>query len=389
MSSKHLAIALAVLAIGVGGARAQTVKPEAITADGVPPIPRELAEALRPYDETRAAIALDWSPSDRSLLVATRFGDTPQLHVVDRPMGERRQITFESDRVALADWAPSGDVLVAQKDVGGAEFYQLYTVADGRLSLITDGKSRNDFGAFSRDGRLLGYTSTRRDGTDTDLYVVDPRDPKTDHMVAQISGGWNFAAFTPDGRGAIVWKHFISVTRSVLYSLDLQTGALTPLHRREGRNCVATSPRIAPDGTNLGAQRPRTCRRHRVLACSTLGATNSRPVMPSMRWEVEAFDLAQDGSFIAYSVNEAGFSRLHILDVKSGRDRIVEALPHGVVDDLRIAPWGAVAVTKIVIARTSPGATPSWSIPRTCRSYGGPRARPAAWTQRATPTPSW
>ena len=95
MSSKHLAIALAVLAIGVGGARAQTVKPEAITADGVPPIPRELAEALRPYDETRAAIALDWSPSDRSLLVATRFGDTPQLHVVDRPMGERRQITFE------------------------------------------------------------------------------------------------------------------------------------------------------------------------------------------------------------------------------------------------------------------------------------------------------
>jgi len=341
MSSKHLAIALAVLTIVIGAARAQTVKPEAITADGVPPIPRELAAALRPYDETRAAIALDWNPSDRSLLVATRFGDTPQLHVVDRPMGERRQITFESDRVAIADWAPSGDVLVAQKDVGGAEFYQLYAVAEGRLSLITDGKSRNDFGAFSRDGGLLGYTSTRRDGTDTDLYVVNPRDPKTDHMVAQVSGGWNFAAFTPDGRSAIV-EHFISVTRSVLYSLDLQTGALTPL-TDEKAEIAWQPPKIAPDGTIwVLSDKDSDVTRLGVLDARS---HEFRPVTPAMRWEVEAFDLARDGSFVAYSVNEAGFSRLHILDVKSGRDRIVEALPPGVVEGVRIAPWGAVAVT--------------------------------------------
>ena len=252
MSSKYLAIALAALAIGVGGARAQTVKPEAITADGVPAIPRELADALRPYDETRAAAALDWSPRDHSLLVATRFGDTPQLHVVDRPMGERRQITFESDRVAIAGWAPSGDVLVAQKDVGGGEFYQLYTVADGRLSLITDGKSRNDFGAFSRDGRLLGYTSTRRDGADTDLYVVDPRDPKTDHMVAAVSGGWSFADFTPDGRGAIV-EHFISVTRSVPIRSTFRLARRRRSPMRRPRSLATAQGRSGRD--HLGAER--------------------------------------------------------------------------------------------------------------------------------------
>ena len=36
-----------------------------------------------------------------------------------------------------------GDVLVIQKDVGGSEFWQLYVLDNGRLRLITDGKSRN------------------------------------------------------------------------------------------------------------------------------------------------------------------------------------------------------------------------------------------------------
>ena len=76
------------------------------------------------------------------------------------------------------------------------------------------------------------------------------------------------------------------------------------------------------------------------------GATGAfRPITPEARWGVEAFSIARDGRKVAYSVNEAGISRLHILDVGSGRDRVVEALPVGVLLSLRVAPWGAVAVT--------------------------------------------
>lgn len=66
----------------------------------------------------------------------------------------------------------SGDVTVVQKDVGGNDLCQLYTLHHVRLTLLTDGQSRNQFGAWSRDGKRVGYTSTRRNGTDTDLYVV-------------------------------------------------------------------------------------------------------------------------------------------------------------------------------------------------------------------------
>ena len=154
--------------------------------------------------EYRSAGFSGWNPRDRSMLITTRFGNTAQLHRVATPMGMREQISFEAEPVN-GGWSPAGDVLAVQKDVGGSEFFQLYTLAAGRLRLLTDGRSRNEFGAWSHDGRWIGYSSTRRNGADSDLYVVDPRDPATNRMVAQVQGGgWAISRFlagrTPRGR---------------------------------------------------------------------------------------------------------------------------------------------------------------------------------------------
>ena len=94
-------------------------KPAALVADGIPPVPGELAERTRPYMEFRTASLRGWNPRTRSLLVSTRFGNTAQLHEVARPLGMRRQITFESEPIADAGYARGkGDALVVQKDVG-------------------------------------------------------------------------------------------------------------------------------------------------------------------------------------------------------------------------------------------------------------------------------
>jgi dipeptidyl aminopeptidase/acylaminoacyl peptidase len=317
--------------------------PAAITADGVPAIPQALAEQLRPYGETRSATALSWNPTDRSLLIATRFASTLQLHQVASPMGARRQLTFEPERIVDARWAPSGDVLVAMKDVGGGEFYQLYAVEGPRLRLLTDGASRNIFGAFSPDGRLMGYTSTRRDGVSADLYVMDPRDPASERRVAEVvGGGWSFDAFAPDGRRALVGNAISFTTHRSLYWLDLETGALTPL-TDPAAEVLWGSARIVEGGwiwvlSDLESDVAR-------LGVLDGDTGKFRPVTATGRWGVEARGVSRDGRIVAYVVNEAGISRLHILDVASGRDRVVESLPTGVAVSLRVAPWGAVAVT--------------------------------------------
>ena len=51
-------------------------------------------------------------------------------------------------------------------------------------------------------------------------------------------------------------------------------------------------------------------------------------------------------------VNEAGISRLKLLDPRTGRTRSVDSLPAGTIGPLEVAPWGDVGFT--LTSATSP-----------------------------------
>lgn len=320
---------------------ADAERPAALVADGIPAIPDAIVAETRPYMEFRTAGFSGWNPLDKSMLITTRFANTAQLHVVKAPLAARTQISFEAEPVG-GSWSPKGDVLVVRKDKGGDEFFQLHTLKDGKLSLITDGKSRNEFGAWSKDGQWVGYSSTRRNGTDSDLYIVDPRDPSTNRLVAQVKGGgWQIADFTPDGKKAVVTE-YVSVTKSNLHLLDLTTGKLTPVG--DHKKAIAYGgAEFAPDGTlwvtsDEGSDFQR-------LGTVDLRNGKFTVVSKDPKWDVDSFDIADDGSFIAYVTNEAGASRVKLLDPRSGAVRSIDALPLGVIGGVQIAPWGTVGLT--------------------------------------------
>lgn len=141
MRIRPLAIILAcALAPTAAFAQASDVveRPAALIADGLPAIPAAMAAETRPYMEFRTAGFAGWNAADRSMLISTRFGNTAQIHRVATPMGAREQLSFEVEPVG-GRWSPAGDALVVSKDRGGDEFFQLYTLADGRMTLLTDG----------------------------------------------------------------------------------------------------------------------------------------------------------------------------------------------------------------------------------------------------------
>jgi dipeptidyl aminopeptidase/acylaminoacyl peptidase len=315
-------------------------KPAALVADGMPAVPLALAATTRPYMEFRTAGFAGWNAADRSMLVSTRFGNVAQLHRVAGPMMDRSQISFEAEPLG-GRWSPRGDLLVASKDVGGNEFFQLYTLKNGKLTLLTDGKSRNGFGAWNADGSLVGYSSTRRNGTDTDLYVMDPRDPKTDRLVAQVKGGgWNIADFAPDGKTAVV-AEYVSVTKVNLHRLDLATGRMTAIGDH-GKAIAYGDIQFAPDGSLwVTSDEGADFKRLGTLDPLT-GVFTARG--PETKWDVESLDIAPDGSFLVYSVNEAGVDRIKLRDLKTGTTRIVTGLPSGVAGGLEIAPWGTIGL---------------------------------------------
>ena len=322
-------------------AHAEATKPAALVADGIPPVPDAIPASMRAYAEYRSASVQGWDAKTGALIVSTRFANTAQLHTVSAPLMARRQITFEAEPIAGLP-APVGNMLLVQKDNGGDEFFQIYRLDAGKLQLLTDGKSRNEFGAYSQDGKLIGYSSTRRNGVDSDLYVMNPADPKSDRMVTRVKGGgWAIAGFSPDNRTALVIE-YVSIQKSNLWLLDVRSGELRAL----GDHAKAVSYGgldYAPDGqiwvtSDEGSDFQR------------LGTIDERtgaftPRTPEAGWDVESFDIARDGSYVAFVTNEQGTSKLHLLDPKTGAVRDARNMPVGVIGDLHAGPDGRLAFT--------------------------------------------
>ena len=62
---------------------------------------------------------------------------------------------------------------------------------------------------------------TRRNGKDTDIYIMNPADPTTDRLVLQLNGGgWVPTDWSPDESQLLVTQ-VVSINESHLYLLDV------------------------------------------------------------------------------------------------------------------------------------------------------------------------
>jgi dipeptidyl aminopeptidase/acylaminoacyl peptidase len=327
----------------VPAVRAQVPVPESIEADGVPPVPSELQADVARYLEFRTAGFRGWRPGSRSVLIATRFADAPQLHLVARPGGDRKQLTFDREPISRARFSPTdADTLIYAKDKGGDEFYQLYRfdLADGKSTLLTDGKSRNTDARWSHDGRLVAYSSTRRTGRDTDIWIVDPKHPETDRLaVKAMGGGWEVADWSEDGKKLLLLE-FISANESYLHLADVATGdtrLLTP--KIAGQQVFFGDARFdrAGKGIYLATDRGSEFRRLVHLDIAT-GA--EQPVGPELKWDVDDIEVSEDGSRLALVANENGVGVLHLIDTRTGRELPRPKVPVGIISSLAFSRDG-------------------------------------------------
>jgi len=315
---------------------------ENLVADNVPPIPASIAAGVGRYTEFRAAGFSSWHPTRREMLISTRFADTSQVHRVSFPLGARYQLTFFRDSARNASFPPAGgDFFVFSKDAGGNEFAQVYRFdlspadAFGRVTLLTDGASRNEFsGSWSHAGDRFAYTSTRRNKKDSDFYVVDPADPKSDRLLAQIDDtGWSPGDWTPDDRQLIAHQ-YRSINESYLWLMDRRSGEKKLLTPKEGDTNVAyTAARFSKDGRGLFITTDRGSE-FTHLAYLDLATREQTNLTQNIPWDVEDIDLSDDGKLLAFVTNEDGLSRLHLLDTQTRKELHLPTPPAGMIASL-------------------------------------------------------
>ncbi|HJZ64412.1 MAG TPA: S9 family peptidase [Candidatus Acidoferrum sp.] len=312
----RILLAAGLVALLSFGTRAQesTVSPaDNLVADGIVKIPASLAETAGRYGSFRSAGFVDWSPANREMLIATRFADTPQLHLVAQPGGARQQLTFFADSVTNGRFHPNGgDYIVFMKDIGGGEWFQLYRydLKTGDVTLLTDGKARNLMGPWSSGGDQLAFMSTRRTGKDTDLWLINPADTKTDHLLTKLQGGgWEPLDWSRDDK-KILLKEELSINEAYLWLVDTATGEKTALTPRDAKEKISYGEaKFSKDGKGIYLTTDKDSEFHR-LAYFDLSTKAYSFLTSEIPWDVESFDVSRDGKRVAFITNEAGLSVL-------------------------------------------------------------------------------
>lgn len=324
-----------------------------LVTDGLPPVPAELAEQVKRYTEFRSAALLDWHPTRREMIVSTRFGQTAQVHRVRAPGGDRSQLTFFPEKVTGARFRPAGgESFVFGRDVGGNERYQNFRFDPdtGAATLLSDGKSRNSLGVWSRSGTKLAYTSTRGNGRDNDLYVTDPTDPKSDAKVATLGVGWSVLDWAP-GDGAVLAVEYVSVNESYLWAVDVTTGAKAALTPKGGEPAAYSGGQFTPDGKAVWTATDRGAEFHRLTRVD-VATKEQTQFAADVAWDVEEFELSPDGKTLAFVTNEDGVGTLRLLDTATGKERARPKLPPGSASGLKFHPKGVEpAVSRIDLSK--------------------------------------
>lgn len=309
-----------------------------LVIEGIPALPASLADEVKNYNESRSASLADWHPKTKEMIISTRFGNHNQLHYVNMPGGARTQLTFFDEPVGNADFEPlNGSYFLFTKDRGGDEFSQIYRfdVAGKTITLLTDGnRSQNGGIRWNRDGNLIAYASTKRNGKDRDIYVMDPLHPAEERLAVENSGGgWSVADWSADGKKLLL-QEGISVNESRIWLADPKSGSKTRLLPSEDEHTTFRPIGFdaADKGIYLTTNRENEFNR---LAYLDLSTNKVNYLSDRISWDVGGATMSDDRSKLAFTTNENGLSKLYVLNTQNQQYQPIDAVPTGLIGSLR------------------------------------------------------
>ncbi len=310
--------------------------------EGVPEWDPALRERMLQYLNVRRASMSSLAGDGQSMLIATRFGDSAQLHLVTSPLGMRRQITFFDEPVGSGGFVPGSKQrqFLFGKDVGGNENTQLYlmNLDTGRWNMLTDGKSRNPSGSVSKDGKRYALASNLRNGKDMDIYVADLPDGKP-RLVMQVDGSYSPSEFSPDGKSLLI-NRYVSERFTQYFLLDLASGESKPVTPTEPPAYYGGGTWSA-DGKTLYFTSDRDGEFRNLYRVDVAGGAWTN-LTQDIHWDVEEVAVEPKGKGIAFTVDDDGIVHLHFADADGKNRRVVESLPHGILSGIEFADGGGV-----------------------------------------------
>ncbi|MEO5692651.1 MAG: prolyl oligopeptidase family serine peptidase [Usitatibacter sp.] len=340
---KRVVALLACLAAFPLAAQEVVTPPAALTLDGVPPVPTEIALKLKPYGEFRPHGLMSWHPLKREMLVRRRLNATSQVHLVSEPLTPPQPVTDLPNAVSSAGYQPvHGKYFVFPMGEGGNEVFRLnrYDIESKTITPLSPDGERASGGAFNRKGDRIVYSTLQVDknnperNSSTRLHLVDPLKPQGDKVIARWEkGSWFNFRFSEDGK-RLAYVEFLSVNESHLWVMDIATGRkrrVTPATKK-GEPVFYGSPQFSKDGRGLFALSDRGSE-YKRLTYIPMGRGPEKALTRNS-YDVEDFAVSNEANLIAFITNEDGSSVLRFLELPSMKELPRPPLFNGVIGGL-------------------------------------------------------
>jgi dipeptidyl aminopeptidase/acylaminoacyl peptidase len=351
---RHLACAalLTFLPCLAAGQEKTVPTPPNVKVEGMPPIPQSILDGVARYGQFHSAEMQAWHPTKRQIVIRTALGtigagNPPQLHYVESPGRDRRQLTWYTTGVHL-EVSPAFDptdpnMLVFQYDPGGNEARSLYRydMGSGSISLVVESKTRYAH-VWARQGKWLAYDSSERNGRDRDLYVIQPSDPTTKRLVATVEGAWSPEDWSPDG-SSILMTEIFGNSETYLWRVDVKTGEKTPITKRgDGDKASWYNARFSADGKKVYAISDRGHGgEFRIWRCDVARCAWSPVSADGLTVSLDPganFEISPDGTMLAMILDRGTSTELHVIDLTTLKSRPLPTLPRGIVSQIHWRP---------------------------------------------------
>lgn len=347
----------------------QTIKPTPNEDDIPKPVPEEisLAGAERPdiarflnvrssvyyYPERNPSL----SPGGKQLAFNTRITGIPQLWVVDVRGRWPQQLTF-GESVTFHQWSPTGEWIIYGTDRGGNEREGYYLITpDGKIEreLLPASEAFRVFDGFSRDGKKITYATTERNGRDFDIHLLDVKSGY-DQELFRGRMGLYAVSWQPDG-GAVILSEARGEDANDIYLFDITSGKTENLFRPEIASSYSSFSWM-PDGSGFYLVTNQD-RDFSALAYYNLN-TGRLTYKETPDGDVEQVALSDDGQLLGWTINNGGYSLLHIRDLSTKKKIQVPELPQGIysIHWAKKAPVLAISI----IGPQIPGDTWTWNV---------------------------
>jgi dipeptidyl aminopeptidase/acylaminoacyl peptidase len=303
------------------GLGAESVTAEDIAKFAAPPLDPKVSRRIQSMLDVRGAGGGAMTNDGKRMFFNWRVTGTNQVWRQDGPMKLPLQLTGGEDNTSIAGLAPDDSYVIVSRDIGGQENPGLYLLEPkgGALKPIQHTpKVQTALAFIEDDSKTLYFMANDIKPDSYAVYRYDIKDGKRE-LVFDTPGLWQVA----DHRGSkwLMVKNLGSAQQEV-YEYDLKSKQLTPLL---GQNEVEEYE--VQYGAKPNQVLVMTNKLGELTRLYTLEAGKLTPISPEVKYEVEKFAIDEARLRIYFTINEEGYSRLHVLDAKSLKPVALPKLP--------------------------------------------------------------